>query len=136
VIAARLRRPSAAIFAAAATVVSVVLPPAHIHLAAHDANDHDHGHAASAVEHSHWGSHGPSRAALDDDDGRAIYVDHPAVTSQVDTAVARPPTAVVALLDVPASPAFTAVERPTSGNSPRDGPARGGAILRGPPLDL
>ena len=133
-IASRIRRPIAAASAVAAIVVSAVLPPAHIHLASHD--DHDHDHAAADVEHSHWSSHGPSRATLDDDDGRAIYVDHPGVRTQVDTAVARPPTAVVALLDVPSPAVFTAVDRPTSGNSPRDGPARGVPILRGPPLVL
>lgn len=115
--------------------LSTLLPPTHIHLAAHDEHDHDHDHAA-AVEHSHWSSHGPSRATLDDDDGRAIYVDHPGVRTQVDPAVARPQAAVVALLDVSVPAAFTAVERLTSGNSPRDGPARDSSILRGPPLVL
>jgi hypothetical protein len=111
-----------------ATTLSALLPPAHIHLAAHD--DHDH---AAAIEHSHWSSHGASRAALDDDDGRAIVVDHPALTSSVDTAFARPASAVVALLTLPAPAAFTAVDRQTSGNSPRDGPARATRPLRAPP---
>ena len=115
-----------------ATAAAVTLPPSHIHLADHD---HDHDHAVT--EHTHWSPHGgASRLDLDDDDGRAIYVDHPGITSQNDTAIARPPTAVVALLDVPSPTVFTAVERPTSGNSPRDGPARGVHILRGPPLVL
>jgi hypothetical protein len=114
-----------------ATALSALLPPAHIHLAAHD--DHDHDHAA-AIEHSHWSSHGASRAALDDDDGRAIFVDHPALTSSVNTTFARPATAVVVLLTLPAPPAtFTAVNRQTSGNSPRDGPSRGIRLLRAPP---
>jgi hypothetical protein len=131
VIATRFRRPVAASLLAAATVVAALLPPAHIHLAAHD--DHDHDHAA-AIEHSHWSSHGgASRAALDDDDGRAIYVDRPAIASQVDAAIARPATAVVALLSLPAPATFTVAERTTSGNSPRDGPTRGPALLRAPP---
>jgi len=134
VIASRIRRPIAAVSAVAAIIVSAVLPPTHIHLASHD--DHDHDHAAASVEHAHWSSHGPSRATLDDDDGRAIYVDHPGITSHVDTAIARRPAAVVALLADPAPTVLTAVDRPTSGNSPRDGPARGIHLLRGPPLVL
>ena len=114
----------------ATTVFAALLPPAHIHLAAHD--DHDHDHAA-AIEHSHWSSHGASRAALDDDDGRAIFVDHPALTSSVNTTFARPASAVIALLILPAPATFTVAERPTSGNSPRDGPTRGTALLRAPP---
>jgi len=130
VIARSLRRPAAAWLLTATTVFAALLPPAHIHLAAHD--DHDHDHAA-AIEHSHWSSHGVSRAALDDDDGRAIFIDHPALASHVDTTLARPAGAVVVLLTLPASPTFTAAERPTSGNSPRDGPARGTRPLRAPP---
>jgi len=130
VIAPRFRQPVAGSLLVATTVFAALLPPAHIHLAAHD--DHDHDHAA-AIEHSHWSSHGPSRAALDDDDGRAIFVDHPALTSSFDTAFARPAAIVIALLTLPAPATFTAVDRQTSGNSPRDGPARGIALLRAPP---
>jgi hypothetical protein len=130
VIASRVRRPTTASLLVAATVFAALLPPAHIHLAAHDDHDHDH---AGAIEHSHWSSHGVSRAALDDDDGRAIYVDHPAIASHIDTTVARPATAVVALLSLPAPATFTVAERTTSGNSPRDGPTRGPALLRAPP---
>ena len=132
-IATRFRRPLAASLLAAATVVAALLPPAHIHLAAHDDHDHDH---AGAIEHSHWSAHGASRAAFDDDDGRAIYVDHPAIASQVDVAVARPATAVIALLPLPAPATFTAAERTTSGNSPRDGPAPDLSTFRSPPLVL
>ena len=131
-IATQFRRPLAASLLVAATVVAATLPPAHIHLAAHD--DHDHDHAA-AFEHSHWSPHGgASRAALDDDDGRAIYVDHPARIAGGHARLARPATAVIAVLILGAPATFTAVERPTSGNSPRDGPARGSSTLRAPPL--
>ena len=125
----RLRRPLAASLVAVATLVSATLPPVHIHLAQHD--DHDHDHAA--VEHSHWAAHHSSGAAFDDDDGRVMFVDRVALASNVDTTIARPATAVVALLILPAPSTFTAAARPTSGNSPRDGPARGIRLLRAPP---
>jgi hypothetical protein len=130
VMVSRFRRPATVSLLVAATVAAVVLPPAHIHLIAHDDHDHDH---ATAVEHSHWSSHGASRAAFDDDDGRVIFVDHPALTSHVDATVARPAAAVVDLLILSAPATFTAAARPTSGNSPRDGPSRGLAPLRAPP---
>jgi len=130
VITTRFRRPVAASLLVAATVVAGLLPPAHIHLAAHDDHDHDH---ATTVEHAHWSSHGPSRAALDDDDGRAIYVDHPAVASTGAALFARPHSAIITLPLPPAPATFTVAERPTSGNSPRDGPSRGPALLRAPP---
>jgi hypothetical protein len=130
VIAPRFRQPVAGSLLVAATVVAALLPPAHIHLVAHDDHDHDH---AGAIEHSHWTSHGTSRAALDDDDGRAIFVDHPALTSSVDTTFARPAAIAVARLSLLAAATFTVAERRTSGNSPRDGPARGIALLRAPP---
>ncbi|HXD20480.1 MAG TPA: hypothetical protein VN654_25865 [Vicinamibacterales bacterium] len=130
-LARSLRRPAAAWLLMAATIVAALLPPSHIHLAAHD--DHDHDHAA-AIEHSHWSSHGASRAALDDDDGRAILVDHTPLTPSVNTTFGRPAPAVVALLTLPAPTAtFTAVDRQTSGNSPRDGPSRVTRPLRAPP---
>jgi len=131
VISSRLRRPVAASLLVAATVLSALLPPVHIHLAEHD--DHDH---AGAVEHSHWSAHGASRAAFDDDDGRVIFVDHPALVSKVDTTFTRPAAAIIALLILPASLTFTVAERPISGNSPRDGPSRDLSTLRGPPLVL
>lgn len=118
---------------ATAAALSPLLPPAHIHLVI---ADHDHVHAV-AVEHAHWSAHGASRAAFDDDDGRAIFVDHPVLTSSVNMTFARPAFAVVALLTLPAPRAtFTAVDRQTSGNSPRDGPSRGIGQLRAPPLVL
>ena len=114
----------------AATVFAGLLPPSHIHLAAHDDHDHDH---ATAIEHAHWSSHGASRADLDDDDGRAIFVDHPALASNVETAFARPAAALVSVLTLPELSTFTVAERQTSGNSPRDGPSRGIRLLRAPP---
>jgi len=132
VIATRFRRPTAASLLVAAIVVAALLPPAHIHLAVDD--DHDHHHAA--IEHSHWGGHHSSRAAFDDDDGRVIFVDRPAVASNADATLARPATAVVALLILPAAPLVAALARTTSGNSPRDGPSRDPSTLRGPPVVL
>ena len=115
----------------AVTFFAAMLPPAHVHVVEHDDHDHDH---ATAIEHSHWSSHGASRAALDDDDGRAILVDHTPLTPNVNTTFGRPALAVVALLTLPAPPAtFTAVDRQTSGNSPRDGPSRAPGPLRAPP---
>jgi hypothetical protein len=106
------------------------LPPAHIHLAEHD--DHDHDHAA-AVEHSHWSAHQSSRAAFNDDDGRVIFVDRPARSADAQTTFARPPALLVALIELRPLTSFTAAERQTSGNSPRDGPARALQPLRAPP---
>jgi hypothetical protein len=109
-----------------------VLPPAHIHLAVgHD--DHDH---AAAVEHSHWSAHQSSNASFDDDDGRVIFVDRPARISSARTALTRPAAVLVAVITVPLAATFTVAERPTSGNSPRDGPARALPTFRGPPLVL
>jgi len=130
VIAARTRRPAAARLLIAAVVFAAVLPPAHIHLAEHD--DHDHDHAA-AVEHSHWSAHQSPRAAFDDDDGRVIFVDRPARSADAQSAYARLSAVVVALISLPPLRTFTAAERPTSGNSPRDGPARALQPLRAPP---
>jgi hypothetical protein len=130
VIAPRLRRPATAPLVIAAVVFAGVLPPAHIHLAAHD--DHHHDHAA-AVEHSHWSAHQSSRTSFDDDDGRVIFVDRPARSADTQTAFARPPAVVVGLISLPQLTTFTAVERQTSGNSPRDGPARARQPLRAPP---
>jgi len=126
----RVPRPSIASLLVAATAFASLLPPVHIHLGTHHDHDHDH---AGAVEHSHWSSHGASRAELDDDDGQAIYVDHPALTRAIDTTIVRPAAALIALLTIPAPATFVVVERTTSGNSPRDGPFRSPALLRGPP---
>lgn len=127
-IAARIRRPATVPLLVAAVVFAAVLPPAHIHLAEHD--DHDH---AAAVEHSHWSAHQSARAAFDDDDGRVIFVNRPARSADAQTKVARPPTVLVALITLSPATTFEAAERPTSGNSPRDGPARAVQSLRAPP---
>ena len=65
-----------------------------------------------------------------------IFVDRPARSVDARTTFARPPALLVGLIALPPLTTFTAVERQTSGNSPRDGPARGVSTLRGPPLDL
>lgn len=129
-IAARIRRPAAALLLIGAVVFAAVLPPPHIHLAEHDDHDHDHG---AAVEHSHWSAHQSSRAAFDDDDGRVIFVDRPARAVDAQATFVRPPAVLVALIAPPSLTTFTAVERQTSGNSPRDGPARARQPLRAPP---
>jgi hypothetical protein len=129
-IAPRLRRPATAPLVIAAVVFAAVLPPAHIHLAEHD--DHDHDHAA-ALEHSHWSAHQSSRASFDDDDGRVIFVDRPARSADAQTTFARPSTILVTLISLPPLTTFTVAERRTSGNSPRDGPARALQPLRAPP---
>jgi hypothetical protein len=130
VIAARTARPATAPLLIAAVVFAAVLPPAHFHLAAHD--DHDHDHAA-VVEHSHWSAHQSSNANFDDDDGRVIFVDRPARSVDARTAFARPLATLVTLIALPPLATFTVVERQTSGNSPRDGPARALQPLRAPP---
>jgi hypothetical protein len=130
VIVARTRRSASAPLLIVAVVFAAVLPPAHIHLAEHD--DHDHDHPA-ALEHSHWSAHHSSRAAFDDDDGRVIFVDRPARSANAQTAFARPPAVLVVLIAQPLLTTFTVAERQTSGNSPRDGPARARQPLRAPP---
>jgi hypothetical protein len=77
--------------------------------------------------------HQSSRAAFDDDDGRVIFVDRPARSVDAQTTVARPPAVLVALISLPPVITFEVAERPTSGNSPRDGPARAAQPLRAPP---
>src|SRR5438132_10404165 len=85
-----------------AVLVSALLPPTHIHLAEHD---HDHQH--DAVEHAHWSPHAaPSRLALDDDDGRAIFIDRPATTADAFHVVPSPAAVIVAILSVPAPAAL------------------------------
>jgi hypothetical protein len=131
VIASQMRRPIASSLMVAAMAFAAALPPAHIHLAiGHDDHDHDH---ATAVEHSHWSAHQSSRASFDDDDGRVIFVDRPARSSSVETTFARPSVVLIALIGLLSPSTFTAADRPTSGNSPRDGPARGATPLRAPP---
>ena len=120
---------------AAALLLASALPPSHIHLAKHD-HHHDHHHA-NAIEHAHWSSHHTaSRTSIDDDDGRAIYVDQSAVATRAGATMARPAPAVIALLLLPVAAPFTIVERQTSGNSPRDGPASAPPNFRGPPFVL
>lgn len=133
VIASRIRQPAAVPLLVAAVVFAAVLPPAHIHLAEHD--DHDHTHAA-AVEHSHWSAHQSSRASFDDDDGRVIFVNRPARSTDAQAGLARPSATLVALIAPLPVATFTAAERQSSGNSPRDGPSRTLLALRAPPLPL
>jgi len=112
---------------ATALVASSVLPPSHIHLAEHD---HDH----SATEHAHWSPHnGASRVSIDDDDGLAIFVDHPGVLSAAGASVARPLSVLAAVLAVLDPPAFARHAARLAGNAPRDGPHIPVLTLRGPP---
>jgi hypothetical protein len=109
-------------------VLAAMLPPSHIHLAEHD---HDH----SAVEHSHWSSHGgTSRRSIDDDDGQAIYVDHPGVLGGIAFDVVRPQADTIAVLSAVEPPAFERSAPRLAGNAPRDGPVLRVPTLRGPPL--
>lgn len=129
-----MRRPIVSSLLVAAMAFAAALPPTHIHLAVGH-GDHDHDHAA-AVEHSHWSAHQSSRASFDDDDGRVIFVDRPARVSSARATLTRPGAVLLALITLPPVATFTVAERPTSGNSPRDGPARTLSTLRGPPLVL
>ena len=124
----RRRRPVTAPLLIAAVVFAGVLPPAHIHLAEHD--DHDH---AAAVEHSHWNAHQSSRASFDDDDGRVIFVNRPARSASAPTTFAPRLAVLVTVITLPPPATYTEAERRTSGNNPRDGPARGTPLLRAPP---
>ena len=130
-IALRVRRPVAASLLVAATDFAALLPPAHIHLAAHD--DHDHDHAA-AIEHSHWTPHHHSHTAFDDEDGRVLYVDHPALVRASNACAQHPGAVIVAVLILTAAPACTSTTRRLAGNAPRDGPTRHSLSLRAPPL--
>jgi hypothetical protein len=116
----------------AATASAGVLPPSHIHLAI---DDHDHQHAA-AVEHSHWAAHQHARTQIDDDDGLVLFVDRPALPGSTDKQIARPATAVVAVLLTWSPLTFTRQATRISGNAPRDGPSRDSSFLRGPPFVL
>lgn len=132
-----IRRRLAAALLMAGTVMASASPPAHIHLASHDHDDHDH----AAIEHSHWTPHHwtphhASRAAFDDDDGRVLFVDHPALVRAAHGHAAYPETAVVAVLVPLESHTFTVSDRQLAGNAPRDGPPRDISTLRGPPFVL
>jgi hypothetical protein len=132
VIATRTRRPVAATFLVAATIFAALLPPAHIHLGA-DHDDHDH---TAGIEHSHWSAHHASRAAFDDEDGRVLFVDHPALVRAAHAQIQPPDAILVARLPGIDSQAFTSSTRQLAGNAPRDGPPRDIPTLRGPPFVL
>src|SRR5262252_7069764 len=109
------------------TAAVSLLPPSHIHLGG---DDHDHG----TVEHSHWSPHaGASRSSIDDDDGQAIFVDHPGVLTSAHLNFARPLPAVATPLAAVESPARANHIDRLAGNAPRDGPHLGADTLRGPP---
>jgi hypothetical protein len=133
------RRQPAALLLAAAVALASALPPTHIHVEApDDDHDHHHHHHHGAIEHAHWNAHGASRAAIElgDEEGAAIYVDHPARQSRLHASLSRPDTVVVALL-VAAPPAtYASSEQREAGNAPRDGPSREVPTLRGPPIVL
>ena len=132
--ARRIGRQVVSSLLAGATAVAVLLPPSHIHLASHDHDKHDHD---VSIEHSHWSSHGgASRIAIDDDDGRAIFVDHPALVRHARAAVVQPVADVIAVLAVTAPPTLARSAQRLAGNAPRDGPARDTPTLRGPPFVL
>jgi hypothetical protein len=129
----RLGRSLTAIFIIATTTAAAALPPAHIHLGG-DRDDHDH---LAGIEHSHWSPHGgASRFSIDDDDGLAIFVDHPGVLSAAAASVARPLSALAAVLAVLDPPAFARHAARLAGNAPRDGPHIPVLTLRGPPRIL
>jgi len=138
----RLRRPLFASILVVATVWAAILPPTHIHLAAADHDDHDGDyhtdHHTAAIEHAHWAAHRSLGAAVQDgeDEGRALFVDHPAVVSPVLGHIEVPRAALVALLTVPPAPTFTDVSQRRAGNAPRDGPYGAVPLLRGPPFVL
>ena len=129
--ARRIRRPTVASLLMAGTVWATVLPPAHIHLAT---DDHDHHHAA--VEHAHWATHHQSRLALDDDDGRVLFIDHPALVRLAHASTAPPQTVVIALLALYSPLGSPVITQRASGNAVRDGPTARPLFLRGPPLVL
>ena len=129
---APFRRPVLGLLLAAATVSAGVLPPSHIHLAS---DDHDHHHTA-AVEHSHWAAHQHARTQIDDDDGQVLFVDRPSLSGSAYQGVARPATAVIAVLLSWSPATFTRHAPRISGNAPRDGPSRDVTFLRGPPFVL
>jgi hypothetical protein len=115
----------------AALTTGLVLPPAHIHLAT---DEHDHHHAA--VEHAHWAAHHQSPRAFDDDDGRVLFIDHPAVVRIAQAHLVPPPIAVVALPALAIPLVFSGLASRTGGNAVRDGPAVPAFHLRGPPVVL
>ena len=113
-----------------ALVFAALLPPSHIHVGG---DDHDHG----AVEHSHWSPHtAASRTSFDDDDGRAIFVDHPGILTATHISLARPVPPSATMLAVVEPPAGARRANRLAGNAPRDGPHLDTDTLRGPPLVL
>jgi hypothetical protein len=109
-----------------------MLPPSHIHLAEHE-HDRDH----TAIEHSHWSSHGAaSRVSIDDDDGQAIFVDHPGVLGAIRVDITRPAAAVAAILTTIEPEVFARHADRSAGNATRDGPSLDVSTLRGPPRVL
>ena len=126
--AGKIRRRITGSLLAVSTAAAMALPPSHIHLATHD-HDHDAG-----IEHAHWSPHGAaSRVAIDDDDGRAIFVDHPALVRAAHGHIPQPQAIVVATLVPLYTQAFTVSGQRLAGNAPRDGPLDA-STLRGPPL--
>ena len=116
---------------AVATMLTAVLPPAHIHLGK---DDHDH---SIAIEHSHWSSHGgASRTSIDDDDGQAIFVDHPGVLTAARSGMELPTRFVATILSIVEPPVFAHRADRLAGNAPRDGPHLDISPLRGPPFVL
>lgn len=116
---------------AAALVFGALLPPSHLHLG--DDHDHDHG----AIEHSHWSSHAAApRTSIDDDDGQAIFIDHPGVLTATHVLAARPLPVEAVLLAAIEPPAGARYADRLAGNAPRDGPHLDSGTLRGPPLVL
>ena len=116
----------------AALMGALFLPPAHIHLAGED-----HDHANTPVEHSHWAPHQhASRVAFDDDDGRVLFIDHPAIARVAHGHGVRPHVAVVALLALITPIDYSGIASRTGGNAVRAGPALPAFHLRGPPIVL
>ena len=108
---------------------ALFLPPAHVHLVA-DTDDHHHG----PVEHAHWAAHHQSRLAFDDDDGRVVFINRPALVRLIYAHDAPTPVAVVALLALTSPLGFSGISARTGGNAVRDGPSTGAPPLRGPPF--
>lgn len=110
---------------------ALFLPPTHVHLAA-DADEHHH----APVEHAHWAAHHQSRLAFDDDDGRVLFIDRPALIRLAYTHGAPPHIAVVALLALTSPLGFSGIAARAGGNAVRDGPTASAPSLRGPPFVL
>ena len=122
-------RPLIGIALSVLTAAAMLLPPSHIHVG----EDHDHDHGA--VEHSHWAPHvAASRTSIDDDDGQAIFVDHPGILTATHVNFARPLPPNATLLALVEPPALARHADRLAGNAPRDGPHLDFDTLRGPPL--